>query len=455
MGISDKPPAIKSPLVCSQRLTLTLMAFLGTLFVYVVRVNLSVAIICMVRSDVTVVNGSLSNVTNVTSHTDDSCGGSDQALTADRLREDTGEFSWDKGTQSKLLVMYFYGYIFTQVPGPLLGNIFTFSISGVLCTHGFDNGWGSIFYLSGLFYLLWVMAWFPVTSDTPAKHKRISAREQNYIETSIGKSSVAKVLKVPWLSMFRSGPLWAIIIAHFCNNYINYTLLTSLPTFMKESLKFDISQNGFLSSAPYLTQFVTSLAGGVVADKLRQRGVMSTRVVRRSFQAISFWGSAVCIVLAGQMTCDQRYWAVVLLCLCVGFMGLNRSGYTVNHLDLAPAYAGILFGITNTAATIPGMIAPLVAGAMTPNRSAEEWRSVFYVCGAVAAVGGIIYVILADGELQEWAVPPDVSGNTGMTYPADGKEEEGSHSKDGEESEDCDIAHPISVTERNQLQTKA
>lgn len=32
-------------------------------------------------------------------------------------------------------------------------------------------------------------------------------------------------------------------------------------------------------------------------------------------------------------------------------------------------HAGVLFGITNTAATIPGMIAPLVVGALTPNVS--------------------------------------------------------------------------------------
>jgi len=32
-------------------------------------------------------------------------------------------------------------------------------------------------------------------------------------------------------------------------------------------------------------------------------------------------------------------------------------------------YAGVLYGITNTAATVPGMVAPIVAGALTPNVS--------------------------------------------------------------------------------------
>ena len=35
-------------------------------------------------------------------------------------------------------------------------------------------------------------------------------------------------------------PVWALIIAHFCNNVGNYTLLTNLPSYMREVLKFDI-----------------------------------------------------------------------------------------------------------------------------------------------------------------------------------------------------------------------
>lgn len=34
-------------------------------------------------------------------------------------------------------------------------------------------------------------------------------------------------------------------------------------------------------------------------------------------------------------------------------------------------------------------------------------KNVFYVCAATAAAGAIIYLILADGELQTWAVPPE------------------------------------------------
>ena len=45
---------------------------------------------------------------------------------------------------------------------------------------------------------------------------------------------------VPWLSIIKAPCVWACMTAHVCNNWTNYTLLTNIPTFMKEVLKFDI-----------------------------------------------------------------------------------------------------------------------------------------------------------------------------------------------------------------------
>ncbi|KAH9523352.1 hypothetical protein Btru_039822 [Bulinus truncatus] len=292
--------------------------------------------------------------------------------------------------------------------GISMGNIIAFSSSGVLCEYGFDNGWGSIFYLAGACNFVWVVAWFIMTSDTPAKHKWISEKEKLYIESCIGQGDVKKVRKIPWLKMMTSGPLWALIIGHFCNNYLNYTLLTSMPTFLKETLNFDIKQSGLLSALPYLIQFVGSIAIGFAADLIREKRWMTTKSVRKLFQVTSFLGNAVFISLVGQMDCAYRQVAVALLCFSALFTSFSRAGYVVNNLDLAPSYAGILFGITNTAGTLPGMIAPIIAGALTPNRSADEWRIVFYVCAAVVVFAAVVYFVLAEGELQEWAIPPEL-----------------------------------------------
>ncbi|GFO16205.1 vesicular glutamate transporter 2 [Plakobranchus ocellatus] len=477
----------KAPLLCSHRMLLAIMAFMGNFFIYCTRVNLSVAIVCMVRDSMkNATNSSLDLLVSTAAPADQSGCGPETDADGQSESNEHAEFDWDKTMTGNLLAMYFYGYIFTQIPGgwlasryggkrvwgvcqavcaistlltplcartsvylayalrfllgfaagvtfpavhallgrwspplerskitsvtfagPLVGNVVTFSVSGLLCAYGFDNGWGSIFYLAGIGNLVWVVAWFWLVADSPEKHKHISEKEMVYITASIGKGAVKKVRRVPWLSMITSGPLWAVIIAHMSNNYLNYTLLTSLPTFMKESLNFDVKENGALSALPYVCQFVGSIVVGHVADTMREKQLMSTKNVRKLFQTISLGGSGICLAIVGQMNCEHRYLAVGVLCICTFLLSANRAGYVSNHLDLAPSYAGVLYGITNTGATVPGMVAPIITGALTPDGTADEWRSVFYVCAAVVVAGMILYLLLADGELQAWAVPKE------------------------------------------------
>ena len=59
--------------------------------------------------------------------------------------------------------------------------------------------------------------------------------------------------------------------------------------------------------------------------------------------------------------------AIVGLTLAVGLGGFTWTGFPINHLDIAPRYASILFGISNCLATFPGIISPLVVGIITPN----------------------------------------------------------------------------------------
>ena len=47
-------------------------------------------------------------------------------------------------------------------------------------------------------------------------------------------------MKVPWKSIATSVPVWAVTIAHFTNNWGYYTLLTCLPTYLKNILHFDM-----------------------------------------------------------------------------------------------------------------------------------------------------------------------------------------------------------------------
>ena len=74
------------------------------------------------------------------------------------------------------------------------------------------------------------------------------------------------------------------------------------------------------------------------------------------------------LILTSYLGCAHVVAAVALVTTAIGLLGLNFSGFLVNHLDIAPSYAGILQGITNTFATVPGFLGPTVVGILTENR---------------------------------------------------------------------------------------
>lgn len=285
------------------------------------------------------------------------------------------------------------------VSGAHIGTVIAMPLSGVLAEH---LGWPSVFYVFGSTGVAWAIIWFLVVKNSPAEDSHISEEERLFIENSLANDIQKKDVKVPWKAIFTSLPVWAIVVAHFSENWGFYTLLTELPSFLKHRLDFDLSKAGFVSALPYLVMAITIQAGGHIADCLRRKEILSTTVVRKLFNSFGFVCQGICIVIAGYT--NDWIVAVVCLTLAVGGGGLAFSGFFVNHLDIAAPFSGILMGFSNMVATLPGIASPLLTGAIVQNQSsASEWRVVFYIGGLIYIIGAIFYCIFASGKKQSWA----------------------------------------------------
>ena len=95
-------------------------------------------------------------------------------------------------------------------------------------------------------------------------------------------------MTVPWQSMMTSKAVWAIIVAHFAENWGFYTLLTGMPTFMKDVLGYKLDQAGFLAAFPYLLMAAIVQSAGVLADFARTKGRLTTTQVRKLFTCGSY-----------------------------------------------------------------------------------------------------------------------------------------------------------------------
>ena len=78
------------------------------------------------------------------------------------------------------------------------------------------------------------------------------------------------------------------------------------------------------------------------------------------FFTLGFLSEAISFLVLGYFS--NATTVAVLITIGVGLGGLARSGFYVNHLDIASPLASVLLGITNTAASSAGILAPIVTG---------------------------------------------------------------------------------------------
>ena len=81
--------------------------------------------------------------------------------------------------------------------------------------------------------------------------------------------NISQRVKVPWTSILKSMPVWAIVVGNLAGDFGFYIFETCQPTYLKEVLKFDITRvsiRGFTqghTSAPILYTLAHLVKHGV------------------------------------------------------------------------------------------------------------------------------------------------------------------------------------------------
>lgn len=249
-----------------------------------------------------------------------------------------------------------------------------------------EYGWQMAFYGFGFLGLIWAVAWHFLAERSPADDPRISDAERELLSKS-GAAGDSKAA-IPWARLFSSVPVWALIVTGFCVNWSLYVFLAWLPSFFYDTQGLSIVSSGIYAAAPWLAMSIGMIVGGSIADGLIKFG-WSTTLVRKLMQTIGLGGASICVLLAG--SAESFAAALSLTIGALGLLSFCYSGFAAAVIDVAPDHSDVLWGIVNTAGTIPGIIGVAITGWLV--ESTGTYAAAFALAAGVGAVGTVVFLV--------------------------------------------------------------
>ena len=259
-----------------------------------------------------------------------------------------------------------------------LGTVFSLPVTGWLVR---SFGWHLPFYVFGAVGFVWYVAWFFLARDGRAHAaSEVHAQEKRAI---------------PWRRLLSLPAVWAIIVAHFACNWALYLMLAWLPSYFKHTFGVSLASAGLLSAAPWLVSFLMANVAGAWADRMLRAG-RNAGFVRKFMQTVGLVGGAVFLLLVTQATTPAT--AVVLMCLSTALSAFCMSGFAPNCFDVAPKHADVIWGISNTVATLPGIVGVYITGWLVDRTGA--FVAPFLVTVGVSLFGAMVFLAFGSGRQQ-------------------------------------------------------
>ena len=194
---------------------------------------------------------------------------------------------------------------------------------------------------------------------------------------------------------FKRRAFWAIVAAHVAHNYGFYVLLMWIPQFFSD-LGVELSSVGFFAVSPYVCMFVFDLLWSSYVDAHIESGARSITWWRKFSQAVAFGVPSLVMIVLIWSRASRPIVCSALLSVAMGFNMATHSAYWANLVDLSPPNAGLLCGLSNTFATLPGIYGNFVSAALL--ESTCSWAAVFSMAILHWALGLAVYLRFASAE---------------------------------------------------------
>jgi ACS family hexuronate transporter-like MFS transporter len=206
-------------------------------------------------------------------------------------------------------------------------------------------GWRGAFLATGLFGLVWVLAWLAAGWFAPAPLASTSP------DSTAARST--------WLDVFRQPAVWPILLARFCFDPVFYFYMFWIPQYLSRERGFSLAQIGNYYWIPFLALGVSNIVSGYLGDFLLRRGWTPWRTRLTLLAASALVTPVSCAVIYAPTT----GWAIGLMAALMAAHGLWICNYIALISDFFPSRVmATVVGLTGTVGGTAGMIATEITG---------------------------------------------------------------------------------------------
>lgn len=255
------------------------------------------------------------------------------------------------------------------------------------------------FVIFGLFGFLWVLVWLSATSSTPSRHPSITRYELDYIIkgqkplTNLSKHHDQSTIIPPFKMLLSKLPTWALISANAMHSWGYFVILSWMPVYFNTIYHVDLRHAAWFSALPWAMMAVLGYAAGAISDMLIQNG-RSVTFTRKVMQSIGFLGPGV--ALLGLNAAKSPSVASAWLTAAVGLSSFSHSGFLVNLQEIAPQYAGVLHGMSNTAGTLAAIVGTIGAGFFVERMG--SFRGFLMLTAFLYFIAALFWYLFSTGE---------------------------------------------------------
>lgn len=252
-----------------------------------------------------------------------------------------------------------------HLPPERLGFANALVVSGVYWGPAVGTFGGGLFIVFGAISLLWLAPW--------VIHTRALATKAQ---------SDARVPEPRFRQLLGKRELWGASLGHFCANYPFYLVLFWLPLYLVRSHGYSLAAMARLGGAVYALSAAICCGAARLVDRRIAPGTDPCRgriTIIAASQFIAFLCMMACALGNAQVAIAG------LLASSAAFKLCSFNLYTIGQILAGPRAAGKWIGIQNAIGNVPGIVAPIVTGALIDWTS--RYQAAFLVAGAVAIIG--------------------------------------------------------------------